>query len=515
MGESAPIVLVILDGFGWAPRSKGNAIASARTPHFAGLQTSFPSTLLAASGVAVGLPANQVGNSEAGHLNIGGGRVVLQDAVRISRAIDDGTFFKNPALNEAIVHAEQARSKLHIMGLVSAHQSAHANPDHLLALLTLVRKRNVPRVFLHLFTDGRDANPRHGLLLIRQISRGLPPNVKIASIIGRHYAMERKKVWKYTERAYDCLTRGKGEVAPDAVSAVRAAYDRGETDEFVLPTVLARYERTGRIGHRDAVIFFNLRSDRARQLSKAFVQPQFNARNPGSFRRKVVLRQLKFIAMTDFGPDLGPVLTAFPSEDVKNSLPVALTGFSQLYVAETEKYAHMTYFFNGGYDHPVAGEERIAVPSPDVSHYDVAPAMSAASVTREVVRAIDRGIEFVSANYANADMLGHTGNFLATVQGIEVIDQHLGVIADLVLGRQGTLVVTGDHGNAEQMLQPNGDVNTEHTNSPVPLVIAQGALVRRPHELRSGGRLGDLAPTLLELLGHPKPAVMTGTSLWR
>lgn len=512
MPEIRPTVLVILDGFGEARASKANAISVAKKPTIDGLLKQNPSTLLAASGVDVGLPVNQVGNSEAGHLNIGGGRVVIQDAVRVSEAIDDGTFFKNPALLEAIEHAKRKRKKFHIMGLVSAHQSAHADPDHLLALLTLVRMKKVPRVYLHLFTDGRDANPRYGFRLIDRLAAGLPTNVHIASVIGRHYAMERKKVWKYCERAYDCLTRGVGEVAPDSVSAVRNAYDRGETDEFVLPTVINPFAKTGRIGDGDSVVFFNLRSDRARQLTKAFIQPNFNAKNPGSFRRRAVLHGLKFIAMTDFGPDLGPVLTAFPSEDVRNSLPIALTGLKQLYIAETEKYAHMTYFFNGGFDHPIAGEDRVVISSPNVAHYDAVPEMSAVKITDTVLGFVKSGrYDFYGINYANADMLGHTGNFLATVKAIEVIDEQLARLSQMVFAQKGIFIVTADHGNAEQMLKANGEVDTEHSRNPVPFIISHGG---RDSRRMKPGRLGDIAPTLLADLGLQKPAVMTGKSLW-
>lgn len=512
MPDTSPLVLVILDGFGEARPSKANAITVAKTPTLERLLKRSPGTLLAASGSDVGLPADQVGNSEAGHLNIGGGRIVVQDAVRITRAITDGTFFKNPALLEALEHAQRQRKKLHIIGLVSAHQSAHADPDHLLALLTLVRMKRVPRAFLHLFTDGRDANQRAGLRLIDRFTAVLPKNVHIASVIGRHYAMERKKVWRYCERAYDCLTRGSGEVATDAASAVRNAYDRGENDEFVLPTVIEPFVKTGRIGDDDSVIFFNLRSDRARQLTKAFIQPNFNAKNPGSFRRRVVAHRLKFIAMTDFGPDLGPVLTAFPSEDVRDSLPIALTGLKQLYIAETEKYAHMTYFFNGGFDHPVAGEDRLGIPSPDVAQYDAVPEMSAPKITDTVLGFLQAGkYDFYGINYANADMLGHTGNFLATVRAIEVIDAQLARLARAVLERNGTLVVTADHGNAEQMLKANGEVDTEHSKNPVPFIFSRA----QPDTRRlKRGRLGDIAPTLLAHLGLQKPALMTGENLW-
>lgn len=515
MRAKSLVVLLILDGYGVAPPSRGNAITQAKKPVLDDLFRRFPTTTLAASGEAVGLPLNQSGNSEAGHLNIGAGRVVLQDVVRISRSIASGTFFKNPALLQAVQAAVSRRSKLHLMGLVSADQSAHADPDHLVALLTLLRLKRVPRVYLHLFTDGRDANPHRGLSLIQRLANGLSPSMHIASIIGRAYAMDRKKDWKRTAMAYDCLTQGVGLRAADPLQAVQFAYERGETDEFVLPTVITPFAKTGRIAERDVVIFFNLRSDRARQLTKAFIQPRFNAMNPGSFRRRPVLRRLRFITMTDFGPDLGPILTAFPSEDVRETLPVTLSDLRQLYVAETEKYAHITYFFNGGYDHSIAGEERVAVPSPSVVHYEATPEMGAPAIADQVLKAVRRGgYGFIGANFANADMLGHTGNLLAAVKSIEILDRQIGKIASAVFTKGGTLVVTGDHGNAEEMVDvKTGAVNTEHSANPVPLVIANPTLTGQSRLVV--GKLSDIAPTLLVAMGRGAPGLMTGKNLWR
>lgn len=511
--KHSPLVLAILDGYGIARPSRGNAIRQADTPTMDALARQFPSTVLAAAGTDVGLPAGQAGNSEAGHLNIGGGRVVLQDSVRISRAITDGTFFKNPALLQAIQAAQSRRSKLHLMGLVSAEQSAHADPDHLLALLTLVRLKRVPRVFLHLFTDGRDANPTRGLSLVEKLERGLPPNVKIATIMGRSYAMDRKKDWKRTALAYHCLTHGEGLSSATALEAVRDAYERGQTDEFIFPTVIASMAKTGRIGPRDSVIFFNLRSDRARQLTKAFVQSSFNARNPGAFRRKVALPRLRFIAMTDFGPDLGPVPTAFPSIDVQDAFPIAVADRRQLYIAESEKFAHITYFFNGGFDHPIAGEERVGVPSPPVIRYDATPAMSAPAITDVALKSLLRGTkDVIVLNYANADMLGHTGDLIAAIRSVEALDRELGRLWKAVSARGGMFAVTADHGNAEQMIDPKtGDVHTEHTANPVPFIVASRRHARR--RLRSG-RLADVAPTILQALGRTLPPLMTGQSLW-
>lgn len=507
-----PLVLVIFDGWGVAPAGPGNAISQAKTPVMDELQRRFPATTLAAAGSAVGLPLRQAGNSEAGHMNIGAGRVVEQDSVRISQSINHGSFFKNAAFHAAIHHVAKHRSQLHLMGLLTAGQSAHADPDHLLALITLAREAKVRRIILHLFTDGRDSPPHAAIHLLRALNSMLRREETVATIVGRFYAMDRKKVWTRTKRTYEALTLGKGRRTDDAEAAILEAYERGESDEFIAPTAIGD-RREHRIRQNDSVIYFNLRSDRARQLTKVFVQQHFSQLNRGSFERTRLPKNLLFVAMTDFGPDLGQIYTAFPSVDLYNTLPVVLRNRRQVYVAESEKYAHVTYFLNGGFDRPVAGEDRMLIPSPDVTSYDTVPAMSAHEITDVVVSDLKQGQhEVIVLNFANPDMVGHTGNLAATVQAVEVVDQCVGRIREAVSARQGTLVITADHGNAEEMLLPGAmDVDTEHSINPVPFVIVTSS--PPPFRLAGGGRLADVAPTVLDLFGIQPPAVMTGRSL--
>lgn len=445
-------------------------------------------------------------------MNIGAGRVVEQDAVRISRSINDGTFFKNAAFRAAARHVQRHNSRLHLMGLLTAHQSAHADPDHLLALLMLARTLGVAPAVLHLFTDGRDSPPQAAIRQLRGLEQTLQPNETIGTIIGRFYAMDRKKVWSRTKQAYEAMVLGTGRQAATAEEAILAAYDRGLTDEFIEPTVVGDRGQH-RITSGDAVIFFNMRSDRARQLTKAFVQDRFAEQNPGAFDRPTRPTNSLFVAMTDFGPDLGEILTAYPSEDLYSTWPVVLRRYRQLYVAESEKFAHVTFFFNGGYDQSVAGEDRVLIPSPGVPSYDAAPAMSAERITSFVVEDVaEHHHDVIVINFANPDMLGHTGNLPATVKAIEVIDRCLDQIRRAVLAVAGTLVITADHGNAEAMLAPDAkSVDTEHTTNPAPLVIVTPEPL--PILLRSDGRLADVAPTVLELMGVAQPAAMTGQSL--
>lgn len=507
-----PLVLVIIDGWGIAPPGPGNAITQSRTPVMDDLQRRFPSTTLAASGRAVGLPQNQEGNSEAGHMNLGAGRVVEQDSVRISKSINDGSFFKNAAFLAAVHHVRKYQSQLHLMGLLTEAQSGHADPDHLLALLTFARQKEVPSIVLHLFTDGRDSPPQAAVHLVRSLESMLPPTASIGTIIGRFYAMDRKKYWPRIRQTYNALVLGQGRQAATAEQAILEAYEREQTDEFIAPTIIGARTKC-RIRSNDSVLYFNLRSDRARELTKAFVQPDFSQKNPGAFRRTKVPRNLLFVAMTDFGPDLGEMYTAYPSVDIYNSLPVVLRKYRQLYIAESEKYAHVTYFFNGGYDKPVAGEDRALVPSPDVSSYDATPDMSAPAITAKVLEDIQRHAhDVIVMNYANADMVGHTGNLRATVQAVEAVDTCIGQIREAVLRQGGTLIVTADHGNAEQKVAADGKaIATEHTTNPVPLIIvtSKPLAVR----LQGGGKLADVAPTVLRLLGVEQPLAMSGHSL--
>lgn len=512
-----PFVLAILDGWGVAPRRsrKGDVTAKAHTP-FLNELSNYPHALLQASGKAVGLPPGQDGNSEAGHLNLGAGRVVDQDAVIISKSIKDGTFFKNQTFRTAIEHVKARSSALHLMGLLSNYNSGHSSPDHLIALLKLLHWQRVPRVYLHLFTDGRDSPRYDAIKFLSEIKNYLKDNQLIASLCGRYYAMDRKKDWQRTALTYDLLTRGKGRKEVSAEVALRHAYNRGESDEFISPTIIIdkRGKPRGLIRDNDAVIFFNLRSDRARQLAKPFVQVKFEKINKGAFKRWKILKNLCFVALTDFGPDLDHILTAYPSRDIRNTLPMALAGRRQLYIAESEKFAHITFFFNGGYDHPVAGEDRVSIPSPAVVSYDTVPAMSAPHLTNYVVQALKkRQYDFIAINFANPDMIGHTGNFQAGLVAMEVVDKSLSLIAKELKKHNGTLMVTADHGNIEELInQQTGEVDTEHSTNPVPLFLYHPAYRGKSFRHRRG-ILGNVAPTILNFLGLPKPKEMTCHSL--
>lgn len=513
---AGPLALVILDGFGVTEVREGNAIRAARLPVYRSLLKRFPHTELEASGRAVGLPAGQDGNSEAGHMSIGAGRVIEQDAIRISEFINNGTFFQNPVFVQAIRHAKHRRSNVHLMGLLTGFNSAHSYLDHLLALLALMRAENVKRVYLHLFTDGRDMSPYSAISLLRKVQRVLADShAEVATVIGRLYAMDRKKEWSRTKLTYDALVLGRAKhTAHTPEEAVLNAYNRGQSDEFIEPTIILKGGRPlPRIADHDSAIFFNLRSDRARQLAKVFAQEDFQKRNPGSFTPKKKPQDLMFVAMTDFGPDLEHIVTAYPARKIRNTLPMALKGLRQMYIAEKEKYAHVTYFFNGGYKDAVAGEDRVIVPSLSLDHYDKQPCMSSKGITDCVLEALaGDAYDFYTINYAAPDMIGHTGNFDAAVAAVECVDAEVGKILQAVLGKGGVLILTGDHGNAEQMLHEDGRVDSEHTKNPVPFIIAGGALGKKQRLKK--GTLADIAPTILKLLGRPSPHSMKGKPLW-
>lgn len=499
-----PVVLVILDGWGVSDQREGNAIALARAPVYADLWKNYPHTLLGASGKDVGLPPHQDGNSEAGHMNIGAGRIVEQDSVVISKSINDGSFFKNSAFQIAIEHAQKNKSKVHLMGLLTGEQSAHADPDHLLALLTLLRLKNVPRVMLHLFTDGRDSYQYLALSLLERLNKILFNSEHVATVAGRFYAMDRIKEWGRIALVYDALVLGRGHHAATAEAAVLQAYNRHENDEYLRPTVIGENgSRKGRIAHYDSVIFFNLRSDRVRELTKTFVQPDFQG-----FKRKKILKNVCFVSLTDFGPDLPGVLSAFPSRTISNTLPFALRRVRQLYLAETEKYAHMSYFFNGGYDHPVAGETRLIIKSPLTFSYKDKPDMSADELTTIAVTSLlERKYDFIAMNYANADMVGHTGDLRASIRAVETIDACLGRLRRAVDQRGGALIITADHGNIEEVKDvETGEVNTSHSSKPVPFIVYRKGIPRRLRLKR--GILADIAPTILHLMNLPKPKEM-------
>jgi len=516
--STPPLVLLILDGWGISTKKRGNPFITAKIPEYRALWDSHPHTRLVAHGRAVGLPESQPGNSEAGHSNIGAGRTVIQDVVYISRSINDGTFFKNPAFIEAIHHARRNHSRVHIMGLLGNTDSPHANPDHLLALLTLLRESDTTAPVLHLFTDGRDSPPYKALELYHRLERSFHNHELVATIMGRAWSMDRKGSWKRTAAAYQAMVCGQGRMAISVEDAIARAYQQGESDEFIEPTVLVDDHKhpIASIADNDSLIFYNLRSDRARQLTKAFVlpvMPEVFFKAIGKSRR--IVKNMCFIAMTDFGPDLPNVLTAFPGRDVPKSLPYALREKRQLYIAESEKFAHVTYFFNGGYDHPVGGEERVMIPSPDIIHYDRYPEMQLPKLTNTLVRHIKaRTYDVLVANFPNADMVGHTGVYAAGVRGIEAVDAALAKVRKVVQEERGVLLITADHGNVEEM---GGDevvgILTQHSCNPVPLIIADYRSNAQPYELKHHGTLGDIAPTILDVLHVPQPKEMTGKSL--
>lgn len=512
-----PVVLIIMDGWGIARPSHGNAVTLAKTPGINFFTKNFPYTLLTAHGKKVGLPHNQDGNSEAGHTNIGAGRIVEQDSVHISKSIKDGTFFRNAAFLEAINHVKRhglhgERSKLHIMGLLSNHESAHSSPDHLFALLRLCREQGLNNVYLHLFTDGRDSPRYAALKLLKRLEKEFKNNEKIASISGRYYAMDRVSNWTRTELTYNALVLGRGVTAATAEEAIFQAYNRGLSDEFIVPTVIIGENKkpVATIDDRDSIIFFNLRSDRARQMSKPFLQVNFNG-----FKRRKVLKDFRFVAMTDFGPELPNILTAYPSHVLNDTLPMVLAKERQLYISEREKYSHITYFLNGGYANPCDGENRIMIKSPDVATYDLKPVMSAPEITHVVLEAIDHNLyDFIAINFANPDMVGHTGNLEAAIRAVQYVDKCVGEITDAVLKRGGNVIITADHGNVEEMINlETGEIDTEHSANPVPLILASKDRALNRLKLRRGV-LADVAPTILKIMGVKKPRAMTRRGLF-
>jgi 2,3-bisphosphoglycerate-independent phosphoglycerate mutase len=480
------VCLVILDGWGIAPPGPGNAVELADTPVFDALVARYPDTQLAASGEAVGLPPGQMGNSEVGHLTIGSGRILFQDLVRVSRAIEDGSFSENPALVSAFQRARDRLGDVHLLGLVS-YGGVHSHVDHLRALLELAERQGMEdHTWIHAFTDGRDVSPHAAARDLAEL-----PGERIATVCGRYYAMDRDQRWERTDRAFAAIAAGEGEIADDPVAAIQASYDRGVTDEFVEPVVLRRRPR---LGLHDSAIFFNFRPDRARQLSERLLEGGTD-----------------LTTMTRYRQDF-PSPVAFGEQVVESTLAevLAALGARQLHVAETEKYAHVTYFFNGGVEREWEGETRILVPSPrDVPSYDLKPQMSADEVAERFCAEIGDGYRFAVVNFANPDMVGHTGSIPAVVAAVETTDRCLGRIVECVGQADGVCLVTADHGNAEVMLEPDGvSPHTAHTSNPVPLVVTDEGLA-----LREGGELSDLAPTILGLLGLAVPEDMTGRSL--
>jgi 2,3-bisphosphoglycerate-independent phosphoglycerate mutase len=501
-----PVVLLVLDGWGCAPDGPGNAVSLASTPVFDALLAEYPHSTLEASGPAVGLPPGQMGNSEVGHLNIGAGRVVYQDLTRISKAIADGDFFANRVLKQACAKAVGRGSTLHLMGLLSGG-GVHSDLGHLKACLELAAREKVGRVVVHAFLDGRDTLPRSAKGYLAEIQQRMDDLGlgRYGVVSGRYYAMDRDTRWDRVKLAYDALVYAHGFFAADAPAAVDAAYKRGENDEFVRPTIVAP-ELDARVADGDVCLFFNFRPDRARELTRAFAEPGF-----AKFDRGPHPPAVDFVTMTRYKKEFGlPV--AFAPEHPEHVLAdvLAAHGLRQLHIAETEKYAHVTFFFNGGVEKAVEGEQRILVPSPrDVPTYDHKPEMSAYGVTDELVAALaGGGFAFAVVNYANADMVGHTGVISAAVAALQAVDECLGRVVEVVTRLGGVCLVTADHGNSDHMLEPDGSPNTAHSTNLVPF-IATATGVR----VREGGRLCDLAPTALALLGLAQPAEMTGAGL--
>jgi len=492
-----PVVLCVLDGWGIAPDGPGNAVTRAKTPRLDALFAEYPHAKLDASGRAVGLPDGVMGNSEVGHLTMGAGYIQYQELVRINEAIDDGTFFENAALRAACAAARE-RGTLHLMGLISTG-GVHADMKHLSALVELAKRERVTRVVVHALLDGRDMPPRSALELLPQIA------APIATVHGRYYAMDRDKRWERTELSYGAIVDAAGPRCDTATAAVELCYeDSACSDELMKPHVV----RDGApVQDRDAVVFFNFRPDRARQLTRALMGKDFDG-----FLRKRVARDLTFVTLTDYKVDIPNVSVAFaPADVVPMAQVLSESGLKQFHTAETEKYAHVTYFFNGGHEPPFPGEDRILVPSAKVATYDLQPEMSAAKVADTLVKAIRGGTyDFAIVNFANPDMVGHTGNFDATVAAMAATDDAVGRVVDAALAAGGCVIVTADHGNAEELLFPDGGRNTQHSMNPVPVVFVAPDGER--FSLRDGG-LRDIAPTLLTLLGLPIPDRMTGRSL--
>jgi 2,3-bisphosphoglycerate-independent phosphoglycerate mutase len=448
-------------------------------------------------------------------MNLGAGRVVDQDVIKISKQIDTGEFAKNPAFLAAINHVKKNKSAMHVMGLLSNGQSPHSDPDHLLALLIMLRKhKEIKKVYLHLFTDGRDSPQRSALKSVEALERFLKPHEIICTVIGRFYAMDRKKAWERTMLSYYAMIDGrKAHKAKSPQEGITRAYNADITDEFIEPVVIYQNGKmTRRISDNDAIIFLNLRSDRARQMSKPFVQDNFEKINPGAPKRNNITRNLCFVAMTDFGPDLDSILTAYPSEDVKRTLPMLLEGKKQIYIAESEKYAHVTFFFNGGYAGLVDGEKRVNVPSPSVKSYAETPAMSTTKIVQKIATSLKQ-FDFVCANIACPDMVGHTGDMKACIKTAEAVDKYVRKVVDLALKSDYVLIITADHGNLEYKLNlDTGEIMTEHTTNQVPFILI-GKGLNKDIKLAKNCVLGNVAPTILKLFGVKKDRLMNKESI--
>ena len=496
-----PVALIIMDGYGYNSGEYGNAIKAANKPNLDKYMQG-PNTLIGASGLDVGLPDGQMGNSEVGHTNIGAGRIVYQMLVKISKSIKDGDFFENKALVDAVENCKKNNSSLHLMGLLSPG-GVHSHMEHLYGLLEMAKKNGLENVYVHAFLDGRDVPPssaadfmKEAVDEIKKIGTG-----SVATVAGRFYAMDRDNAWDRVEKAYNAMVLGEGVKAECPVQAIKDSYENGVTDEFMLPTVT---DENGMIKENDSVVFFNFRPDRARQITRAFVDPEFTG-----FERKYF--PVHFVCMAQYDAAMPNVSVAFPPEQLTMTLGeyLAKLGKTQLRIAETQKYAHVTFFFNGGEEKQFEGEDRILIKSPDVETFDMKPEMSAFEVTDAVVEAIEADkYDVIILNYANCDMVGHTGIFDAAKAAVEAVDTCVGRMVDVVLAKGGVALLTADHGNADKMFEEDGSPFTAHTTNPVPFVV-----VGKECELREGGVLADIAPTMLQLLEVPQPAEMTGKSL--
>lgn len=503
------VILVILDGWGCNDSEKGNAIHLADTPNMDRLQKEYPFSLLDASGEAVGLPDGQMGNSEVGHLNLGAGRIVYQELTRIGKCIETGEFYENQVLSEAMEQVKEKQSVLHLIGLVS-DGGVHSHFGHLLALLEMARRKKVEKVYVHAILDGRDTIPygaRPFLEKLEELGKE-HENGRIATISGRYYAMDRDRRWDRVERAYRAYTEGKGLTAPDALTALDEAYDRGEADEFVQPTVIVdgKEQPLTTVQSDDSMIFFNFRPDRVRQISRALASEEFS-----HFDRGPEPPRPYIATMTEYDREL-PLPAAFTIDDLIMTLGEVYShsSLSQMRIAETEKYAHVTFFFNGGREKVFDGEERILVPSPQVATYDLQPEMSAPELTEKIIQTLEQDRHhLVVANYANADMVGHSGIMDAAVKAVETVDQGVGAVAKEALKRGWQMLITADHGNAEEMKNDQGETLTAHSGNPVPFIL----ISPENYALRDKGILADVAPTILELAGLKQPQEMSGTSM--
>ena len=502
-----PTVLMILDGYGLNDKVEGNAVAQANTPVMDSLMKEYPFVHGNASGMAVGLPEGQMGNSEVGHMNMGAGRIVYQELTRITKEIQDGDFFKNEALLKAIDNCKKNNSALHLMGLLS-DGGVHSHITHLYGLLELAKQQGLEKVYVHCFLDGRDTPPASGKSYAEQLNEEMKKIGvgKIASVMGRYYAMDRDNNYDRVQLAYDAMTEGKGLTAACGICGIQESYDREETDEFVKPTVVVEDGKAvGLVQDKDSVIFFNFRPDRAREITRAIVDPDFTG-----FQREFF--PTTYVCNTEYDASMPNVLVAWPRVAVKNGLGEYLSSLSltQLRIAETEKYAHVTFFFNGGVEAPYEGEDRCVIPSPKVATYDLKPEMSAYEVADECKARIESGkYDVIILNFANCDMVGHTGVFDAAVKAVEAVDKCVGEVTDAVLNAGGVVFLTADHGNAEKMKNPDGSPFTAHTTNVVPFAVIGAGDVK----LREGGCLADIAPTMLPYIGLPVPEEMTGKSM--